>query len=61
MMTDMQMIENLLAELRYVLDTTDTGQGSKSSEDVREQAATRLGHRDYAAFCEWCDAGNKQV
>jgi hypothetical protein len=56
-MTDRQIIEVLLAELRYVLDTEDIGEVLKTSEEVREQAATRLGHADYAAFCNWCDTG----
>ena len=49
MMTDAQIIEGLLAELRYVLETAD-GQ-EWNSKEIREQAATRLGYVDYAAFC----------
>lgn len=50
--TDRGLIENLLAELRYVHDTGDIRDSIKNSRDILERAAVRCGYESYPHYCE---------
>jgi hypothetical protein len=47
---DEQLIQALLGELRYVLNTGDLRDSEKNSRELRDRAAQRVGYAGYADF-----------
>jgi len=52
---DEELIQALLGELRYVLNTGDIRDSEKNSADLRDRAAQRVGFVDYADYCAGID------
>jgi hypothetical protein len=57
-MNDRDLIENLLAALRYVQETGDIRDSIKNDGELADIAAQRLGFSNYTTFGDWCDGGD---